>query len=58
MAPSFSKTARKRALSDSDVHEINKKRVTKICVDDPISMDIDMVPDDAVAQQTQNRPVF
>ena len=57
MAPSFSKTTRKRALSDSDVREINKKRVKKMGVDDPILMAIDMTPNDTVAQQTQNRPV-
>ena len=59
MGSSCSKTARKRALSesDSDVCEINTKRVKMMGVDDPISMAIDMMPDDTVTQQTQNRPV-
>ena len=57
MAPSFSKTARKRTLSDSDVREINRKRVKKMGVDDATSMSIDMMPDDTVAQQTQNMSV-
>ena len=33
MALSFSKTARKRALSDSDVWEINRKKVKKMDAD-------------------------
>jgi hypothetical protein len=57
MAPSFSKTARKRALSDSDVREINRKRVKKMGDDDPVPMFIDTIPDDTLTQQTQNRPV-
>lgn len=57
MALSFSKTARKRALSDSNVREINRKRVKKIGVDDPMSMFIDTMPDDTPTQLTQMRPV-
>ena len=60
MGSSFSKTTRKRALSleDSDVRDINRKRL-KTGVDDPTSManDSDMIPDDTVAQHTENRLV-
>ena len=57
MAPSFSTAARKRALSDSGVHEINRKRVKKMGADDPVSVSTNMTLDDTVAQQSQDRPV-